>query len=318
MAIDVIEFLTRCEKRFGNRHQYDLSGYKHMESKIKVTCKKHGESFQVARTHLESPTGCKGCSRDKLADERKSDTETFIQKARKVHGDRYDYSLVEYQRASIHVTIICPEHGAFKQRPNGHLKGAGCLKCFHTVIGTWNKSNTETFIQKARKVHGDRYDYSLVEYELDNKKVDIICKKHGVFSQSPNPHLQGQGCPNCKSSIGESVLAELFKKYNIEFIREYVIPNSNTRYRYDFFLTQHNTLVEFHGVQHYIPTNWFGGSEGFARQLMVDQTKETLAKVFKMRLIVVSYKNLSLEQSKFEKLVIDKIKKGAGKWMTKF
>ena len=318
LGIDAVEFLSRCEQKFKNRHEYDLSDYRHMGSKIKVICKKHGETTQVARTHLDSPTGCKGCSHDKIADERKSDTGSFIEKARKMHGDRYDYSLVEYERASIPVTIVCSLHGRFKQRPNGHLRGARCPTCFYEVIGKWNKSNTETFVEKARRVHGDRYDYSLVEYQLDNNKVEIICKKHGVFKQSPNPHLQGQGCPNCKSSIGESVLAELFKKHGIRFIREYVIPNSNTRYRYDFFLIEHNTLVEFHGIQHYTPTNWFGGNEGFAKQLIVDQTKETLAKAFKMRLVVVSYKNLTLEESKFEKLVMDKVKKGAGKWMTKF
>ena len=105
-------------------------------------------------------------------------TEEFIKKAREVHGDKYDYSKVEYVKSKAKVTIICPEHGEFLQTPQKHLYGQGCPKCGHK-----SELTTEEFIKKAREVHGDKYDYSNVEYVDAKTNVCIICKQHGVFWQ---------------------------------------------------------------------------------------------------------------------------------------
>ena len=103
-------------------------------------------------------------------------TEEFILKAKKVHGDKYDYSQVNYVKTTIPVTIICPIHGPFTQRPVNHLRGKGCKYCGNAV-----KHTTEEFIEAARKVHGDKYDYSQVEYVNNKTKVKIICPIHGLF-----------------------------------------------------------------------------------------------------------------------------------------
>lgn len=118
--------------------------------------------------------------------------ETFIEKARLVHGCKYDYSKVDYKNSATKVCIICPEHGEFRQTPNSHLMGSGCPKC-----GGNGRLGTDGFIEKARKIHGDKYDYSKVEYVSSHKKVCIICPKHGEFWQKPNGHLSGYGCPKC-------------------------------------------------------------------------------------------------------------------------
>ena len=119
-------------------------------------------------------------------------TEEFIRRAKKVHGDKYDYSKVEYKGTHTKVCIICPIHGEFFQTPNNHLHGQGCLAC-----GGRKQLTKEEFIQKAREVHGDKYDYSKVEYVNKNTKVKIICPIHGEFFQTPNNHLQGHGCHKC-------------------------------------------------------------------------------------------------------------------------
>jgi len=119
-------------------------------------------------------------------------TEQFIEEARQVHGDKYDYSKVEYVNSATKVCIVCPEHGEFWQRAGEHLKGKGCIKCAKHY-----KPTTEEFIEKARKAHGDKYDYSKVEYVNNKTKVCIICPEHGEFWQKPNNHLSGQGCPFC-------------------------------------------------------------------------------------------------------------------------
>lgn len=117
----------------------------------------------------------------------------FIEKAKQIHGNKYDYSLVDYKNNSTKVKIICPVHGIFEQEPRVHINNkSGCPEC-----GGTKKSNTEDFIKKARKVHGDKYDYSKVKYKNARTHVTIICPKHGEFSITPDNHLRGKGCAKC-------------------------------------------------------------------------------------------------------------------------
>lgn len=123
----------------------------------------------------------------------KLNTQEFIEKARKTHGDKYDYSKVEYINNKTKVCIICPIHGEFWTTPNIHLQGRNCPLCAHP-----SKLKTlDEFIQEAREIHGNRYDYSLVEYKGNQIKVKIICPIHGIFEQQPLSHLQGFNCPKC-------------------------------------------------------------------------------------------------------------------------
>lgn len=123
------------------------------------------------------------------------DTDGFISKARLKHGDRYDYSKTIYTNQTTPVIIICREHGEFQQRPNNHYMGAGCPVC------SGNKKHTvESFIVKAREIHGDKYDYSKVEYEGNKSKVIIMCPEHGEFEQTPDKHMRGEGCPDCSQA----------------------------------------------------------------------------------------------------------------------
>lgn len=123
---------------------------------------------------------------------RRMTREEFIVKARAVHGDKYDYSKVEYVNNNTNVVIICPEHGEFQQTPHNHLKGKGCWACAGVKPLT-----QEQFIEKAKAVHGEKYDYSETIYERNNRKVKIVCPLHGEFWQVPMTHLKGVGCPAC-------------------------------------------------------------------------------------------------------------------------
>ena len=131
---------------------------------------------------------------------RKLTTEEFIQKAINKHNNKYDYSLVEYEDAHKKVKIICKIHGKFEQLAYSHLSGQGCGKCGILSIGNSLSSNIEEFIKNAKLVHDNRYDYSFVEYKRNKNKVKIICKEHGEFLQTPNNHLNNQGCPSCSNN----------------------------------------------------------------------------------------------------------------------
>jgi len=124
-------------------------------------------------------------------------TEQFIEKARQIHGDKYDYSKVEYVNNRTKVCIICSEHGEFWQEPHNHLKGRGCIKCGINKASNNRKKTKEIFIEKAKKTHGNKYDYSKVKYVNAKTKVCIICPEHGEFWQTPDKHLSGCGCQSC-------------------------------------------------------------------------------------------------------------------------
>lgn len=206
------EFIKKAQLIHGNKYDYSETVYIAAAKKVKIICPLHGEFYMTGNNHLRGQ-GCPKC-----AGNIKLTTEKFINKAKDVHGDKYDYSKVNYVNRHTEVCIICPECGEFQQTPNSHLAGNGCPKCKGWVF------NTEDFIDKAKKVHGDKYDYSEVEYNKSCEKVKIICSKHGEFWQTPNKHLGGCGCPKCIltsqtklfEKLQEILQEELIWEYNVE------------------------------------------------------------------------------------------------------
>lgn len=128
-------------------------------------------------------------------------TENFIERANKIHGNKYDYSKVKYVNNSTKICIICPEHGEFWQTPSNHLAGKGCIKCRHVKVGNIRRKTLNSFIDEAKSIHGNKYDYSKMNYITAEKKVCIICPEHGEFWQTPSSHLNGAGCPKCNGGI---------------------------------------------------------------------------------------------------------------------
>lgn len=130
-----------------------------------------------------------------------SKTQLFIEKARAVHGDRYDYSKTVYVRARGKVTITCKEHGDFEQVAHSHLAGNGCAKC-----GGRHQYSTAEWIIEAKKTHGDRYNYSKTVYIRARDRVIITCKEHGDFEQRATNHLTGDGCSKCSGKHQHSTV----------------------------------------------------------------------------------------------------------------
>lgn len=122
--------------------------------------------------------------------------EDFIKKAKSIHGNKYDYEKVVYKNSKTKVIIICHKHGEFQQTPNDHQIGRGCKKCGIEQSANKRKMSMETFIERSKKAHGDKYDYSLVVYEGQYKKVNIVCPNHGIFTQMPKKHWI-YGCKKC-------------------------------------------------------------------------------------------------------------------------
>lgn len=158
----------------------------------------------------------------------KSKTDIYIGKFKEVHGDKYDYSLVEYVNYNTKIKIICKEHGVFEQSVGHHLSGCGCPFCSKNV-----RYNNITFSEKANFVHENKYDYSLIDYKNSHTSIKIICKKHGIFEQKPWNHLNGMGCSLCSKNkqsnnnkenfrirkIRDQIKNDYCKKNNIRLFR---------------------------------------------------------------------------------------------------
>jgi hypothetical protein len=186
------DFVRKAKALHGDLYDYAKVNYTNNHTKVTILCKAHGAFSQVPNSHLAG-NGCSVCARGKV----KSNTEDFIEKSRQVHGCKYDYSLVDYSIVSTKVKLICKHHGIFMQTPNSHLRGVGCRLCGLVDMVSKTSSTTVAFIEKSKRVHGDKYNYSLVDYLNVSTKVKIVCKDHGEFLQTPNSHLRGKGCPGC-------------------------------------------------------------------------------------------------------------------------
>lgn len=178
------------------------------------------------------------------------DLSDFLKKARSVHGDKYDYSKSLYLGSREKIEIICPLHGAFFQFPTNHLSGRGCKECSKIKITRNQSSNTEEFISKARSVHGDKYDYSLVDYINNHTKVEIICTEHGKFIQPPKDHLSGRGCPICGRERSNEDIKSRMMLSEDEFIKR---ANEVHGYKYDYSLINYKdtrTKIEIICMEH--------------------------------------------------------------------
>src|ERR1035437_2437045 len=181
-------FIDKAKSVHGDKYDYSLVDYVNSRTHIKMICKEHGVFEQTAGGHLNG-YNCVKCSKDKKT----KTTDDFIIDAKSIHVDRYDYSSVKYVKSNINVNIRCYKHGFFEQTPSSNLKGSGCSKC---DIENRTKSK-DIFINEAKLIHGDKYDYSLVNYINSQSKIKILCPEHGEFEQQPNNHLVGKGCNFC-------------------------------------------------------------------------------------------------------------------------
>lgn len=182
------EFITKSKEKFGNYYDYSKIDYQNCKKKIILICPKHGEFLQTPEEHLKCKIPCPRCGR------RIMDNQAFLEVAKEVHGDKYDYSKIgEITKSSQKITIVCTEHGDFEQTVNSHLNGRGCPIC------AGKKFSLKNFIKKANQIWNNKYDYSKTKYRGYGATLVITCPKHGDFEQLPNNHLKGEcGCLQCR------------------------------------------------------------------------------------------------------------------------
>lgn len=222
-------------------------------------------------------------------------TEEFIEEAKKVHDDKYDYSKTILRLTRNKIIIICPNHGEFEQTANSHLRGSGCPTC------TKNKrKTTEEFIEVAKKVHGNKYDYSKTIYKGIHSKVIIICPHHGEFEQSPGSHMHNScGCPSCSyESVGEKMIKEFLDVNNVRYKRQKTFNGCKhkNKLRFDFYIQSLNICIEFDGIQHYESIEVFGGEKGLIENKIKDNIKNKFCDDNNISLLRIKYSDDIIEK----------------------
>ena len=199
--LTLTNFIERANAKHGHRYDYSQVNFKNVEDKAVIICPEHGTFEQRVMTHLKG-FNCPKCGRKSVSEKMAHTLERFLQDAKEAHGDKYDYSEVEYKNALSKVKIVCPDHGTFHQKPASHVRGVACSKCSDLIAADKRRLSTDEFIARARVVHGNKYDYSRADYVTSHGKVEIICPEHGSFWQSPATHTMGNkaGCPGCAVS----------------------------------------------------------------------------------------------------------------------
>jgi hypothetical protein len=275
------QFIDNCKKAHGDKYDYSKSVYVNCNTLVTIICKIHGEFEQTPLSHCNKKQGCPKC-----ANNIRKTTEQIIENFKKVHGDKYNYSKVNYKNTHEKVIIICPIHGEFEQSPHNHLIW-GCQICSGV-----KKLTTEDFIKKSKEVHGDKYDYSLVDYKGAFEKVTIICPIHGKFEQIARNHFYGNhGCSMCKTSKGEKLIISFLKENNITYIyqKRFRGCKNKNMLPFDFYLPSYNICIEFQGEQHYVVKSFFGGKSGLENRKINDNIKRNFCKENKIKLIRIKY-----------------------------
>lgn len=248
------DFIRKSINVHGYRYDYSKVIYINNKTKVDIICPTHGIFNQRPKDHIRG-FKCFKCGRGCY------NQEEFINRSINIHGDKYDYSLVEYTNSKEKIRIKCNRcEKYFYQKPNNHLLGKGCLKCNHKESIELKSKDTNWFIGKSVNIHGNRYDYTKTNYKSNKEKVNIICKKHGDFKQEPSSHLKGSGCPICRNEH----FSKIYTKSKSDFIVDSIKTHGN---KYDYRLVNYINsrkkiiiICKKHGNFKQLPPNHLKGN----------------------------------------------------------
>jgi hypothetical protein len=241
-ATNIESFIKKSNLIHNSKYDYSKSIYVNNLTPLIIQCNLHGEFSLSPEEHISVERGCPKCKRHKL-----SQIEV-LERFKIKHKNKYKYPDFKYNTVYDSIQIKCEIHGIFKQKITTHLNGHGCPKCGKENI----KKSPQSFIERSKVIHHNKnYDYTITNYKHSQEKVNIICPKHGVFSQIARDHLLGMGCWEC--SVENREKTSSYEKHIIEFINSVdpkikIHPSySINRKEIDIYLPDFKLGIEFNG-----------------------------------------------------------------------
>jgi len=295
---------------WGDEFDYSAVVYAGFAEKVKITHRKCGRTFmQVASSHFKY--GCMPCSAAARGASMKAKSKSrFLDRARAIHGDAYEYDLDGFVCMKTQMNVRCRKHDfVFRASPNNHLHPTaptGCPKCALDYISELHSTGAERFILQARAIHGDVYDYGEVVYRNNRTKVAIRCPEHGVFMQTPWSHLNKSGCPSCSGSRMERYIARILEARGVNFLAQYSFPDCKRQHPlpFDFAIFHPDGgvagIIEYHGDQHFRPVEYFGGAIAFRDRTINDHIKASYCRRNRIPMLVATSK----DDFRIEKVVV--------------
>lgn len=264
MKLETIEkFIIAANKIHNNKYDYSEIKPDDKSPKVKIICKIHGEFEQWPSNHLKGH-GCRKCSSNMV------DKEEFIKRANIIHNNKYDYLNIDFKNLKVKIKIVCLEHGEFAQTPDSHLQGNGCFCC---MVADRTKP-LEQFIQEAKEIHNNLYDYDRVIYKNAHTKIEIKCNIHGLFMQIPDDHLFGKGCPKCAGSKAKQENEWLDSLGILEEYRQKILYIGDKQIKADAYNPITNTIYEYNG------DFWHGNPKLFNATDINPRNKKTFGELY--------------------------------------
>ena len=296
------EFINKAILIHGTQYNYESVVYTYSRTKVDICCSIHGIFQQTPNDHLNGG-GCPKCGVVKSANAKRFTFDYFVNTSKDTHkklwGREYIYTDTVFTGTESYVEIKCAQHNTtFKQRAAHHMRGeTGCKQCRYETINPHTGKNCgkqkltqEEFITKVLLIHPTyTFQYSL--YIKSAEKITATCPKHGNFLITPNNLLRGKGCPNCRRSINEEKIAVLLDTLSISYIQQKTFDGCKYKYKlpFDFYLPDYNVCVEYDGIQHHHPVNYFGGVEKFKVTQSKDIIKNHYCMTHNIKLIRIPY-----------------------------
>jgi len=285
------QWISKATEKHGDKYDYSRVVYNISSEKVIIICKVHGEFEQGANSHLKG-SGCNKCGCIVTGNKLRSNKDDWIACCSKIHDYKYDYTKVVYSTKDDYATIICPKHGEFEQTLGSHKMGHGCAKCEFENNGDRNRKSLETFVAESREIHGEKYDYSKVEYINGHTNVTIICMEHGEFPMTPSSHIHhGSGCPSCSKFKSENLCRSILQELTgYQFIK--IRPSFLQGLELDGYCEELKIAFEYQGEQHYYYNPHFhrNGIRDLISQNLRDKIKKNICDKTRIRLIIIPYR----------------------------
>lgn len=282
----------------GDEYGLESIKFKSWKDKVAPTCKEHGVFNISPIAFLYKRHGCPMCKGKHISKSKTFSKDYTLLKFNEVHGDEYDYSLVDYKGMDIDVSIICKKHGEFRQTPYNHIRRkCGCPSCKHEKLSLLYRRDAADVLKGLSVIHNGKYKYPKLYYEYVNNRsiITAVCQVHGEFKIRLLNHQRGQGCSLCNDSKLEREISSFLIDNGIEFERQKRFGWLG-RMSLDFYLPRHNVAIECQGVQHFESVDHFGGDENFRNIKGRDITKNKLCLENGVKIIYYADKKFNKER----------------------
>ena len=293
-------FVKRAHDVHHNKFKYLDDAYKGISQKITIICPVHGLFLQRGSDHLNG-CGCNKCGIIVKTSKNRMSQDEFIQNANIIHNNRYDYTNVNYVNSITKVSIICKEHGIFEQDPAMHLHGTGCPVCAYIQRKESLTEDFSEFVQKVSNVHANVYKYLKIYYVGKIRYADIMCNKHGTFTQNTSNHIQGSICPKCAnngSSNLETQICTLLDSWGVIYEHRKKLSDKKQTKEVDLYIPSKKIAFEINGRY------WHSELAGKDRSYHINKT--LFCEQLGIRLVHImeeEFKNIELLKSKLQNIL---------------